>query len=351
MTPSDWLARAEEYLQTEVKPRANEIDADPAALGAALEGLFDRGLMALRRPEAYGGPAMPEREFRLFQESVARASGALAFLQTQHQSAASLIAKGTNEDLRETKLRGMATGETRMGIGFSQLRREWPPVLRAEPVSEGYRLTGTVPWITGFSFFHEYVVGASLLDGRAVFGVLPLADAPGCRMSPPMRLAALESPQTVAAEIEGQILPLELVVNIQPEGWIRNNDMINITLQASFALGCARAGIDIVEAAAERRGSAKIGEAAVALLAELAECREALQASEGDDAARLAARAWAIDLAVRCAHAGVTVSGGAANSIRHDAQRVYREALVFTVSAQTVPIMEATLDRLVRARD
>jgi hypothetical protein len=59
-------------------------------------------------------------------------------------------------------------------------------------------------------------------------------------------------------------------------------------------------------------------------------------------------RAWAIDLAARIAHAAVTVSSGAANYSHHDAQRVYREALVFTVTGQTRAVMEATLERLTR---
>jgi alkylation response protein AidB-like acyl-CoA dehydrogenase len=62
---------------------------------------------------------------------------------------------------------------------------------------------------------------------------------------------------------------------------------------------------------------------------------------------RLQLRAWAINLAVRCANAAVTVSSGAANYKNHAAQRVYREALVFTVSGQTTAVMEATLARLV----
>lgn len=61
---------------------------------------------------------------------------------------------------------------------------------------------------------------------------------------------------------------------------------------------------------------------------------------------RLKVRAWAIDFAVRCAHAAITSSSGAANSIHHPAQRIYREALVYTVSAQTPAVMEATLQRL-----
>jgi len=68
------------------------------------------------------------------------------------------------------------------------------------------------------------------------------------------------------------------------------------------------------------------------------------QDSFGD---RLQLRAWAIDLAVRCAHAAVTVSSGAANYSDHPAQRVYREAMVYTVFGQTTPVMEATLARLI----
>jgi alkylation response protein AidB-like acyl-CoA dehydrogenase len=64
---------------------------------------------------------------------------------------------------------------------------------------------------------------------------------------------------------------------------------------------------------------------------------------------RLQLRAWAINLAVRCASAAVTVSSGAANYRYHAAQRVYREALVFTVSGQTTAVMEATLARLVHS--
>jgi alkylation response protein AidB-like acyl-CoA dehydrogenase len=75
------------------------------------------------------------------------------------------------------------------------------------------------------------------------------------------------------------------------------------------------------------------------------------QAVSGEEATteeKLQIRAWAIDLAVRCAHAGVAAHSGAANALSHPAQRVYREALVFTVSAQTTDIMRATLDRIAR---
>ncbi len=345
------LLRAEEVLRKEVAPIANAADHAPAVLQVALNALAGANLLALRRPQEYGGPAMEEGSFRLFQESVARVSGALAFLQTQHQSAGSMISKSENEDLKSRLLPGMGSGANLVGIGFSQLRRPGPPVLRATADGEGYRLTGEVPWITGHGFYQEFLIGASLEDGRSVFGAVPLVDAErdggSIRLSPPMALAAMESAQTVSASLDRFWLPAEDVAFIRPADWIIRNDMINITLQGSFALGCAQAGIDIVRKAYEKRAMAFLLETAEQLTGELDRCRIAMRRQGDSDDERLRSRAWAIDLAVRCAHAAVTASSGAANSSAHDAQRVYREALVYTVSAQTTPVMEATLRRIV----
>jgi alkylation response protein AidB-like acyl-CoA dehydrogenase len=349
------LEIAEEFLRAEVAPRAQEIDRDPEALREALRGLCERELMALRRPEAFGGPGVSEDTFRRFQESVARTSGTLAFLQTQHQSAGSMIAKSDNEDLKREYLPRMGTGERLVGIGFSQLRRRGAPVMRAERAETGYRLDGLVPWVTGWSFYPEFLIGATLPDGRALFGVVPLPTEPleHVRVSEPMRLASMEPALTVRVEFDGYLLAHERVATIKPAEWIRNNDQINIALQGHFAIGCAQAGLDILEEQARKKDLPFVAEAHRALCAELDRCRRATKEaqaalSEETTEERLQVRAWAIDLAVRCAHAAVTASSGAANSTHHAAQRVYREALVFTVSAQTSAIMEATLRRLVR---
>lgn len=334
---------------------AAAIDRDETALHQALDGMARAGLLALKRPEAYGGPAMDEASFREFQMECARASGAFAFLQTQHQSAVGMIAGGENEALKQAYLPHMHDGGKLVGIGFSQLRRPGPPMLRAERAEGGYRLDGTVPWITGAGYFPEFLIGAQLPDGQAVFGVAPLRNEEGVEISDPMRLAAMETARTVSAEFDGFILKDEQVAFLKPTGWIANNDEINIALQGAFAMGCAQAGIDVVRAAAEKRGTAFLCDAADALTAEWEKCHmlaDELRPERGLDTheRRLKLRAWQIDLCARCAHAAVAASSGAANSIDHPAQRIWRESLVYTVSAQTAEIMRATLDRLV-ARD
>jgi alkylation response protein AidB-like acyl-CoA dehydrogenase len=364
--PESILEVAVDYLQKEVAPKAQEIDRDPAALRKALQGLCDLNLMALKCPKEYGGPGISEEDFRRFQEECSRASGALAFLQTQHQSATGLIAKSKNEALKAEYLPRMGNGEKLVGIGFSQLRRGGPPIMRAEETQGGYVLNGHVPWVTGWDYYPEFVVGATLPDGQALFAIAPLQEGmsgetavgrirqtepTSIRISPIMRLAAMETPNTVTVDFEDFFVPNERVVFIQAATWIKNNDQINIALQGHFALGCAQAGLDILRTNADKKALPFLTEAHNALASELKECREETkkaqaQANEETTQERLNVRAWAIDLAVRCAHAAVTSSSGAANSINHPAQRVYREALVFTVSAQTTEIMEATLRRI-----
>ena len=350
MEEIELLQAAEQYLTEFVAPKANEIDRNEDALREALRGLQDRKLMALRRPVEFGGPELDETSFRLFQESVARRSGSLAFLQTQHQSAVSMISKWGSRDIQERLLPDMANNHM-VGIGFSQLRRPGEPMLKAVECDGGYRLDGEVPWVTGHSYYQDFLIGAALPSGESVFGVVPFSDTEvgggAITFKGPMRLAAMETPRTMSSTLIKWQLSTEHVAFVKPAGWLANNDLINVTLQAWFALGCARAGLDILWAAFEKRGADFLETAWKALDDELARCREGILEGDEDVTERLKARAWAIDLAARCAHAGVASSSGAANSIHHDAQRVYREALVYTVSAQTKEIMKATLNRLV----
>lgn len=347
------LNLARRYLREQVAPNAQRIDHDRNALQEALDGLCRLNLMALKRPEEFGGPNISDAAVRRFQEEVARHSGALAFLQTQHQGVVGMIASSGNQPLRRTYLPGMGDGSKLVGVGFSQLRRPGPPIMCADPAEGGYRLNGFVPWVTGWSFYPEFMIGAALPDGRSVFGLVPLESGPGVEVSPPMELAAMSAAMTVSVTLREFHLAEERVALIREAGWIRNNDQINIAQQGSFAIGCAMAGLDVLLANAQKRNLCVAQEAHDQLHAELEELRSQTEASQGRIGEetveeRLRLRAWQIELAMRCAHAAVASSSGAANSLSHPAQRIVREAIVFTVSAQTGPIMDATLRRLAR---
>ncbi|HIK27615.1 MAG: acyl-CoA dehydrogenase family protein [Oscillatoriaceae bacterium SKW80] len=352
------LALAESYLRESVAPIAARLDADQNALQNAFKELGARGLLGLRVPEKWGGAGVSACVNSAFQEMVARYSGALAFLQTQHQSAALMITNSDSSALKQEYLPHLATGKRCLGVGFSQLRRPGKPLLNALPTESGFLLNGEVPWVTGFGCFKEFIAAATLPDGQAVFGIVPffntIQESGGeIVFSQPLQLIAMTSTNTVTAHLSNWFLPKQRVVFIKQAGWIQENDKKNVLNPAFFALGCARAGLDIVEAAAKNKPFSFICETFEALNRELKDCRarcyNLLDNNSYSFAEKLQLRAWAIELAVRCAHAAITVSSGAANYQYHAAGRVYREALVFTVSAQTSEVMAATLKRLIHS--
>jgi len=332
-----------------VRPRAAALDQDVAALREALAEMGRQGLLGLRVPFEYGGLLLSPVEFRRFQEASARASGALAFLESQHQSACSLLARSSNEALRARLLPKFAKGEETSAIAFSHLRRAGAPALRATSVAGGFTLSGHLPWVTGWGLFTHCVTAATLLDRRILFAVHPLAESASLLPSAPLALAAMSVTQTVAIEVRDLFIPDTDVIDLHPATWIQENDRIAVALQSPLALGCAQAGIDVLRGQADRTGSAMMSEAAERLEGELDACREeAYRAMEenADFGRGLKARAAAIALTVRSAHAAVVASGGAGNLLSHPAQRVFREALAFTVLALSRPIQEAAILRL-----
>lgn len=355
------LLQVEQFLRQQVAPDANRMDWDAIALKSAFHGLGSHSWLALRVPPTWQGAGVSDDHFRQFQELVARYSGALAFLQAQHQSAGVFLVRSENESLKQTYLPQMATGQVGVGVGFSHLRRAGKPSLQAIPVTGGYRLQGQVPWITGFGIFQAVIVAAVLPDDRAVYGLVPLTpteqEQGGCiYFSEPMALAAMTSTQTVQAELRDWWLASEEVVLIQPAQAIHTSDVLNVLQHSFFALGCARAGLDVMADEVQRRSQDSrladslpmLDKVYQALEQEWQECRSAIHAADYQPfEERLNLRAWAIELMGRCAHAAVTISAGAANSLHHPAQRIYREALVFTVAGQTSAVMQATLSRFI----
>lgn len=350
------LNLTESYLQEFVSPLAYQIEQDSEVLKKALQGMGERSLLGLRIPQPWSSINITEITYRRFQQLIPRYSGALAFLQTQHQSAAEFISHSQNQSLQQQYLPQMGNGKILVGVGFSHLRKNDNSLLKAFPKNGGYQLNGQVPWLTGFNLFDQCIIGAALPDGQAIYGIIPLTETRQntggtITLSKPMQLGAMASTNTVSATINNWFLAAEYLVSIKPAGAIHESDQKNVLNQGFTCLGCAQAALDLVEKAAHTKQLLFINKAFDSLTDELIRCQSALQEALSPDTKswqeRLQLRAWAINLMLRCANAAVTVSSGAANYQEHPAQRVYREALVFAVSGQTTAVMEATLAELV----
>ena len=351
------LSQVETFLRDRIAPVATELDADSVLLKTAFQDLGRQGWLGLRISRQWGGAELGDREFRQFQELLARYSGALAFLQAQHQSAGSFLSRSHNESLQQQFLPRMGNGEVGVGVGFSHLRRAGEPTLQAKPVENGYLLDGSIPWITGYGIFEWAIVAAVLPDQQAIYGMVPLHPLPQAEQagkgkvmfSEPMQLAAMTASNTVSAQFDQWVLPASQVLFVTPANAIHKSDGLNVLQHSFYALGCAQAALDWMQIVQAQRSLPFIQTAYNALVQELCHCRSKIYAADSQSfSERLTLRAWAIELAVRCAHAAVVVSAGSANSTSHPAQRIYREAMVFSVTGQTTAVMEATLTRLIQ---
>jgi hypothetical protein len=203
--------------------------------------------------------------------------------------------------------------------------------------------------VTGWGIFTLCLTAAPLPDGRILFAVHPLSPSPTMTASKPLDLAAMTVTQTVTVDVRDLFIPESDVVDLHPPTWIQENDRVAVVLQSPLALGCAQAGIDVLRDEAAKRNNGVMAAAAERLDRELETCRqEAYRAMEenGDLDKGLRARAAAIELAGRTSHAAVLAAAGAGNLMSHPAQRVYREALAFSVLALSPPIQDAALRKL-----
>jgi len=339
----------ETYLKEAVQPIASQIDTESDALFESFRALGKWGWLTPKNPTNFGGLGLSSAEYQKFQSTVARYSGALAFLQTQHQSAASLLLSSENESLKQTYLPGMATGDVRLGVGFSQLRRR-PAPLNATATEGGYRLAGVFPWVTGAGLFTDFVGAAVLPDGSAVFGVVPLvSESTGqLTVSEPMDLAGMAATNTVEVRLENWLLAEDQVVGMRPAGWLEGRDRANPLSPLGLIFGCTQAGIDALKVALKRRGidHAIAGQLALKLAWLQMDLPRVAALSGEAYPQKLALRGRAISLMNTCAQATVLAASGAANGVNHPAQRIYRESLVFSVSGQTTEGAISSLNTL-----
>ncbi len=330
---------------------ADQADQPPAANIALLA---EGGLLGMTVPTEYGGLGAPAEVVRAYQEMLSAACGLTTFVQGQHLSACSLILGSENDDLKREMLPQMASGSLMSGVAFSHLRRQGAPAVRAEPLACGdFLVTGVAPWFTGWPITQHVVLGATLPDGRLLYAAIPVVESATLHVSEPMKLAAMNASGTVTLHFSEHRIAAGAVMKTISQDQMADNDanaVLNVTPQP---LGLITACIRLLQQLGSDRGSADVCDLADCLLAEQQAVRSAVDRWRGRSTEpeyiekALAVRAACLELAVRSAHGVVAASGGLANSREHSAQRLFREAMFYNLTAQTRAVQSATLQRLV----
>lgn len=370
-TEATLLAKARHIGETIWGPAAQTTDQGSAPNCENIRAIAEAGLLGLGIPKEYGGLDASPALQRGVAEILASYCGVTAFTQAQHHGPSRMIANCPNDKMKQVLLPKLARGEWMCGVSFAHLRRPGTPVLRATPVEGGYLLQGSAPWVTGWGLMNQFVFGAALPDDRFVYlwspvnrddfpelfeGVTPPYEGFGTMSaSEPIPLCGMNASATVILTLENWFVPKEHWMLESDRETMRRNDRNNVLGPTAMPMGCASASVRLLNQTASRRKLPAIQRAAEAFMGEEAALRAELEAwllrqgepNYGEEA--LPIRAWCLDFAVRAAQASITASSGAANLLSHPAQRLLREAIFYTIQAQTQEVMDATLARLERS--
>lgn len=346
------IERARRLATLVLAPSANATDQAAAVPREHIRALADAGLLGTATPACYGGHGAPPRVAREVLEILAGACGVTAFVHMQHAAACPLIARGDNEALKARALPRFAAGERFCTVGFSHVRRQGPPMVNVEPDGDRFRFDGTVPWLTGHGIADDAVIAGALPDGRLMYVLTPLEAGNSIEASPPLRLSAMNASATVSLTLRDLRVGPEQVITTLTREQQAACDAAGLLTPSALSLGAAGAAAALLADLAERRGSARLADAARAFEEERESARAEVDAwadrpeAEGQAEHAVRVRAWCIDLGVRAAHAAVAATGGSANLLDHAAQRLFREAMLYSLTAQTRDLQTATVQRL-----
>ena len=347
------LAAARRVAAQVLEPDASRAEREGVPR-AAIDALAAAGLLAIVAPPALGGvSAGAAREVA---EVLAGAGPDAWFVWTQHHMPVSLLTATANAELRERLLPQLCS-TTLAAVAFSHLRRPQPGVT-ATRTPAGWRIDGSVPWLTGWGVADVLALGSLTDTGEVMFALLPLgADAPsGLRPTAPLLLASMQGTRTVGLRLDGVTVPASAVVLQQPAEQWRAADAARAANVVPATFGIARAALDGLRAAGGAAGAVG-GAAGTAGAVELADSLGAALDQVRERAYRLidhvpagkrlderiALRAEALRLTLQATAAGVAAQGGKGMSAEHPAQRLARASLFMLVQAQTPELRAATL--------
>ncbi len=349
------LSAARRLADDVFRPRAQEADqgAITGQAGENVRALARAGYFGLGIPTAYGGLGADESTRREYTELMASACGVTAFVQQQMHAGGGFVGGGRSESLKAEMLPKFASGDTLCGVAFSHLRRGGPPKVTATRTGGGYLVNGTAPWVTGWTLLDGFILGATLSNGDHLFAYVPKQDAPMMQPGPTLPLAVMQASDTLEVAFHDLFVPDEYALYERPADALKRADFCGISGHVFLPLGCARGAVLYLSHLGAERGQPKFLQGAEAFTREIDVCRaEALQWNgacadlpEYKERA-LRARATAIVLAVRAAHATVTATGGTAHLLSMPPQRLLREAIFYTTVAQTPDVQSGTLDLL-----
>jgi alkylation response protein AidB-like acyl-CoA dehydrogenase len=354
LADKELATRVEEHERAETYPEGLF-----ATLGAA-------GLLGLPYPEELGGGGQPYEVYLQVLEELAARWAAVAVATSVHGLACFPLATFGSTEQQERHLPGMLAGEVIGGYSLSEPQAGSDAAAlrcRAEPVEDGYRITGTKAWITHGGIADFYALFARPGEGSGgISCLLAPGQADGLSWGKPEEKMGLHAVPTATANWDGAVLDADRLIGREGQGLqiafsALDSGRLGI---AACATGLAQAALDAaVDYANEREtfGRKIVDHQGLGfVLADMAAAVDSARATYLDAARRRdlgrrygrqasVAKLVATDAAMKVTTDAVQVFGGYGYTRDFPVERYMREAKIMQIFEGTNQIQRLVISR------
>ncbi len=296
-----------------------------------------------------------------------RVCGSTAFMMWCHDVCGLYMEQSGNPALTGRRLDDHALGATMGGTGMSNPMKTFARIesmlLKARRVPGGYRVSGTLPWVSHIAKDHYLGAVAAVVDGQgqvvdAQHEVMFLLDcsAPGVELRHCPTFSAMEGTSTWSVRLVDVAIDADHVIADPVRPFIGRIRAAFILLQTGMGLGVAQGSIDSIWQVEDQLGHVNqfLDDRPDALQAELDDLTARIEAlavtpyATGDDylVDVLDVRAHASELALRAAQSALLHHGARGYLMSAAPQRRVRESHFVAIVTPAVKHLRKEMARL-----
>ncbi len=313
------------------------------------------------------GPGAAAGDYALALRAMAEVSavcGATGFMVWCQQVCALYLQQSGNPALTGTVLAAHARGQRLGGTGMSNPMKAYagiePMLLKATPVAGGYRVSGTLPWVSNLGPDHYCgtLAAVDTAPGQAAHEIMFLlrCDAPGVELRNCPSFSAMEGTNTWAIRCSDVFIGTDELIADPAKPWVGRVRAGFILLQCGFGLGVTQGAIDAMWRVEPALGHVNqfLEDRPDELQAELDALWARIDALAltpfdiGTDyfISVLDARAHASELALRAAQSSLMHSGARGYLLSSDVQRRVRESHFVAIVSPAIKHLRKEIARL-----
>lgn len=210
----------------------------------------------------------------------------------------------------------------------------------------GYKISGTIYFATGWKFFNKLVMGFYKENGQEIFAIIPFKafakKSQSICVGSTLQTISMQSINTVSLRLENYLIPNEDVVVEWPSQFFYKQ--YSQFPPFAYTLGIALEALDLVETSSALKKHGNLLSQYNVLKKNLQECRKQIRKYPQKISNEILF-ARIIEISWRCVQFAILLSGGLGLLINHKVQRLYREIVVWFIPKACPSVIATWLDK------